>query len=131
MTFLETWHHYLGHPPDFKNIWLEGKSRLDGVALAIIKDDLPALTSMGWSDTKRVFESETSILKNLSKQFSSIFAFPVFPEKFTFYFKINVSTYIYISSLNDINIYNESVQSSLLRACIGGDVKNVTFNFFF
>ena len=63
MTFLETWHHYLGHPPDFKNIWLEGKSRLDGVAPAIIKDDLPALTSS--SDTKSVFESATLIFKNL------------------------------------------------------------------
>ena len=109
---------------------------MDRVIPTIINDDLPALTSMGSSDTKRVFESETSILKNLSKQFFSIFAFPVFPEKFTFYFiliaaKIDVSTYIYISSLNDINIYNESVQSSLLRACMGGDVKNVPFNFFF
>ena len=98
---------------------------MDRVIPTIINDDLPALTSMGSSDTKRVFESETSILKNLSKQFFSIFAFPVFPEKITFYFiliaaKIDVSTYIYISSLNDINIYNESVQSSLLRACIGG-----------
>ena len=65
MTFLETWHHYLGHPPDFKNIWLEGKSRLDGVALAIIKDDLPALTSMSSSKTKSVFESATSIFKDL------------------------------------------------------------------
>ena len=63
--FSETWHHadYWGHPPEFKNIWLEGKSRLDGVALAIIKDDLPALTSS--SDTKSVFESATLIFKNL------------------------------------------------------------------
>ena len=70
-----------GSQSDFQNLWLEGwditaKPGWTGSSPPLSRTTSPAQSRMSTSVIKSVFESATSL-----------FAFSVFPEKFTFYFK--------------------------------------------